>query len=186
MATPVNPYGFYEYDWHMMLWQSVYNMALPAALYGVYTQVFTSSTAKTSDFVTITLSAAAVWGPLLLIGFLTELVDAFAPLASFYLEHVISNLAPINYIASAFILQNLILDEPGWESWMYVILYGIGAAGLSFLTRFRGTFAIYWLNPQSKHLDSMLYPSLMYILGLRSHRWRYYTYFPAYAPVFDV
>ena len=66
-----------------------------------------------------------------------------------------------------------------------MILYAIMAYAFDFFFSYRGSFAVYYLNPRSRTLDAKLYPSIQYLLGLRQHRYRYYSQNPEYAPIFD-
>ena len=180
--SAVNPYGFYEYDWHMLLQQAVYNMALPGALYATEKYALSMSGRYPLQLLQMT---AGLWAPLLVLGLFTE-IGMSGGVAGFYIEHILSNFAPILYLGGIALFVNGILDNNAAYDWLITIVYAVSAYVLDYFLSFRGTFAMYWLNPRAMTLDAQLFPSLMYMLGLRTHRYRYYYHYPEYAPDFDI
>ena len=183
-----NPYSFIKDDWDTELWFAVINAAWPAATYYWLNSSNSASTdsgmiKKLATFKQVAEVHAAVWAPLLLIGFFTSF-GVLKPFAAFWLEHISSNANPLTYLWGFFMFSELALTtQDNWGWWYWYLITGVL---FHFVEKRRGTFAMYWLNPKLDTLDAKLHPSIMYALGWRQHRYRYYHYYPEFAPNFDV
>ena len=164
-----------------MLWIAFFNVSIPAAFY--YFLGYSATNASTERKMALEYLSymhAGVWGPLILLAIAPGAIPAA------YIEFISSNLNPVAYVTSLFILGELWYAEKSatakWLFWSYLAYFEF----MHFQETKRGTFAMYYLNPRLMHLDAKLYPSLNYALGWREHRFRYYYYFPDTAPAFDV
>ena len=110
----------------------------------------------------------ALWGPMFIFGVLS-LSDLIRPITSLYIEHVISNLYLPAYLYGAYSFYERAVYKETWQGWAALALYSVMSLITYYIQRLGGTKAQYFLHESPEYNDSVLRPSLFYLLRWADH-----------------